>query len=621
MHSSHSSHTARCLALTLTLAACNNDGTATDDSSSGGSTSSASTSTSAATEVAPTSEPTSAGTVDSTGAVDTTGVAASTGAVDTTSAADTTGDTGVVEEFVKVQLIALNDFHGNLEPPAGSSGKITLPDTTKVDAGGAAFLATHVAALRADNPNTVVVSAGDLIGASPLTSALFHDEPTIELMNQIGLDYNAVGNHEFDEGASELLRMQTGGCHPQDGCGDQTPFPGADFQFLAANVLVSEQPVKTLLPSYAIHEVDGVRIAFIGMTLEGTPDIVTPSGIAGLTFVDEAERANALVPELTAMGVEAIVVLVHEGGYQAGLYDQCDGISGPIVDIVNNLADEIDVVISGHTHQAYNCLIADKFVTSAASFGRVLTDIDLEISTSTGDVSSVTAKNVVVTRDAADPEIDAFVAEYKTLAAPLANKEIGSITATLDRYPPMTAPIVDAQLAATAPAMLGGAQIAFMNPGGVRADLLYPAAPGEPKDGVVTYGEGFTVQPFGNSLVVMTLTGAQIDTLLEQQFVMGKDPYILQVSEGFTFAYSLSAPIGSKVDPASTKLNGVKIDLAKKYRVTVNSFMAAGGDGFAVLVDGSDRLGGANDMDALEDYFAANSPVSPPALDRITKLP
>ena len=568
----------------------------------------------------------SSGSTESSGTTDTTGTTGTTGTTDTTGTTGSSSTTeGPPEEFVQVQIVALNDFHGNLEPP---SGKITLPDMSKVDAGGAAFLATHIAALRADNPNTVLVSAGDVIGASPLTSALFHDEPTIEVMNQLGLAYNSVGNHEFDKGTAELLRMQSGGCSPIDGCADGTPFPGASFPFLAANVLVAQDPVKTLFPSYAIHEVGGVKLAFIGMTLEGTPGIVTPAGVAGLTFVDEVERANALVPEIQALGVEAIVVLLHEGGYQAGTFDECVGISGAIVDIATNLSPAIDLVVSGHTHQAYNCIIGDKVVTSASSFGRVLSDIDLEISTLTGDVATVSAKNIVVTRDFADPVIDTFVNQYKLLAAPLANKQIGSVTGTLEYVPIKNGPgtatmglvIADAQLAATADPKFGGAQIAFMNVGGVRADLLFPKAPGEPIDGVVTYGEAFAVQPFGNSLVVMTLTGAQIEILLEQQFTIAGNK-VMQPSKGFSFAWSAGAPLGAKVDPASIKLDGVTIDPAKSYRVVVNSFMAGGGDGFAVLVDGTERLGGAVDLEALEAYFAKNSPVAPPALDRVTLLP
>lgn len=544
------------------------------------------------------------------------------------------GGEGGAAPNVQVQLLAFNDFHGNLEPPAGSGGRITLPDSTQVNAGGAAYFATHVEALRAQNPdNTVVVSAGDLIGATPLVSALFHDEPTIEAMNRIGLDYNGVGNHEFDKGLGEILRMQYGGCSPVDGCLDGTSFPGAGFKFLAANVVVDQGTGNTLFPRYDVREIGGVKVAFIGMTLEGTPSIVTPTGVSGLTFMDEVDTVNDLVDELTADGVRAIVVLIHEGGYQTGFFDECTGISGPIVEIATNMSPEVDVIVSGHTHQAYNCDISGKLVTSAASFGRLITDIDLEISPDTGDVVTKAAENVIVTRDAADSDMESFVSEYVTLAAPLANAPIGSITADLTIAIPMGGNglfsmglvIADAQLEATQAPNLGGSQIAFMNPGGVRADLVYAASGAEASDGIVTYGEAFTVQPFGNSLVVMTLTGAQIETLLEQQFQLDANGNpknrILQVSQGFTYAYSAGAPMGDKVDPASMMLNGAPIDPAQTYRVTVNSFMAAGGDSFTVLIQGTERLGGALDLEALEAYFEARSPVSPPAIDRITMLP
>jgi 5'-nucleotidase len=544
------------------------------------------------------------------------------------------GGQGGAEGFVQVQILGINDFHGNLEPPPGSSGRIMLPDMTTVDAGGAIHLAAHVAALRAQNPNTVVVSAGDLIGASPLLSGLFHDEPTIEAMNLIGLELNGVGNHEFDEGSSELLRMQHGGCSPIDGCQDGTFFAGASFRFLAANVFVNPDEGKTLFPPYEIREFEGVSVAFIGMTLEGTPSIVTPIGVSGLVFQDEVDTVNALVPELQAMGIEAIVVLLHEGGYPTGFYNECPGISGPIVDIATNMTDAVDVIVSGHTHQAYNCVIANKVVTSAASFGRLITDIDLEISTLTGNVTSVTAENVIVTRDMMNADVQTLIDGYSAIATPLANREIGMISGDLLRMAPMGGPglssmgavIADAQLHATQPQGLGGAEIAFMNPGGVRADLLYAATnPPEAVDGIVRFGEAFSVQPFGNSLVVMTLTGDQIHTLLEQQFQLDQSgnpvTRILQVSQGFTYAYSAGAQIGSKIDPTSMMLNSVMIDPAQSYRVTVNSFMASGGDGFSVLVDGTERLGGALDLDALEGYFDDFSPVGPPALDRISLLP
>jgi 5'-nucleotidase len=528
---------------------------------------------------------------------------------------------------VDVQVLALNDFHGNLLPPSGSSGRVGA-----IDAGGVEYLATHVNNLRALNPNTVVVSAGDMVGASPLLSALFHDEPTIEAFNLIGLDFNAVGNHEFDEGWDELVRMQEGGCHPVDGCLDGDGFEGANFQFLAANVTRKDNG-KTIFPAYKMRAFAGAKIAFIGMTLEGTPSIVTPSGIAALDFHDEADTVNALIPELKKKGIETIVVIVHEGGAPSSFnYNGCVGVSGPIVDIVQRLDDEVDVVISGHTHQPYNCTIDNKLVTSAFSFGRLVTKIDLTIDRATGEVVSMAANNHIVTRDVPkDSMLTALIAKYQAIAAPLENRVIGSITATITRTNNAAGEsalgdvIADAQLYATTDPGNGGAVIAFMNPGGIRADLTYASSPAGEGDGFVTYGESFTVQPFGNNLVTLTLTGAQIDTLLEQQFVGCGQPVggqkVLQVSNGFTYSWSVSAPACNKVNPASIMLNGVQIDPTGSYRVTVNSFLADGGDNFSVLVQGTDRLGGAVDTDALEAYFTAFSPVAPGPQNRITVLP
>ena len=527
---------------------------------------------------------------------------------------------------VEVQILALNDFHGNLQPPAGSSGRVGT-----VDAGGAEYLATHVKALEATNRNTVVVSAGDLIGASPLLSALFHDEPTIEAMNQIGLDINAVGNHEFDEGADELLRMQNGGCHPTDGCLDGDGFAGADFEFLAANV-VDEASGDTIFPPYTIRNYNGAKVAFIGMTLEGTPLIVSPSGVAGLQFNDEADTVNALVPRLKQMGVSAVVVLVHEGGLPASGSDinTCTGISGPIVDIVERMDPRVDLVISGHTHQAYNCVIDGIPVTSALSFGRLVTDIDMRVDRAKKEVTSIAIQNKIVTRDVPkSPALTSLIDRYDAIAAPIANRDIGSITADITRANNAAGEsalgdvIADAQLDATDDPGFGDAVAAFMNPGGIRADLTYAGSSAGEGDGNVTYGEMFTVQPFGNSLVTLTLTGTQIDTLLEQQFDNPSpgSNRILQVSDGFTYTWSQSAPTGSKVNISSISINGVPIDPSASYRVTVNSFLADGGDGFSVLLQGTNRLGGAVDTDALEAYFAASSPVSPGPQNRITAAP
>ncbi len=530
---------------------------------------------------------------------------------------------------VDVQILALNDFHGNLEPPSGSSGRV---GTT--NAGGVEYLATHVNNLRALNPNTVVVSAGDMVGASPLLSALFHDEPTIEAFNLIGLDFNAVGNHEFDEGWHELVRLQEGGCHPVDGCQDGDDFAGANFQFLAANV-VRQDNGKTIFPAYKVRSFGSAKVAFIGMTLEGTPLIVTPSGISDLNFLDEADTVNALIPQLKAKGVETIVVLIHEGGAQNVATDpttinQCNGISGPILDIVNRLDDEVDVVISGHTHQPYNCVIDNKIVTSAFSFGRLVTKIDLSIDRNTDEVVKMSADNRIVTRDVAkDSMLTALIAKYNAIAAPLANRVIGSITAAITRTNNAAGEsalgdvIADGQLEATADPALGGAVVAFMNPGGIRADLSYASSQVGEGDGNVTYGEMFTVQPFGNSMVTMTLTGAQIERVLEEQFenCTASGARILQVSAGFTYTWSASGPVCDKVDPASIMLNGVTIDPAASYRVTVNSFLADGGDSFPTLKLGTDRLGGAVDTDAFEAYFKAHSPVAPGPQNRITRVP
>jgi 5'-nucleotidase len=517
---------------------------------------------------------------------------------------------------VRVRVLALNDFHGHLAPPPGSSGEVRSgPD--KVAAGGVAYLARHLATLRARAPqHTVVVAAGDLIGASPLTSALFHDEPTIEALNLSGLDIASVGNHEFDEGTAELQRMQAGGCHPVDGCQDGTPFAGARFQYLAANVLTEQG--KPLFPAYALREFEGVKVAFIGMTLEGTPEIVDGSGIRGLRFQDEVETVNALVPELKRQGAEAIVVIVHEGGNQSGTYDGCEGISGPIVAINKGLDRAVDALITGHTHQAYNCVLEGRRVTSAMSYGRLVTDLELVLDPATRDVVETSAHNLPVTRDVEGvAEVQALVERYDALAAPLRERVIGRVTARLQQpngrqFPSGESPlgnvIADAQLAATKDA---GAQVAFINPGGIRAEL---------DAGDVTYGEAFTVQPFGNALVTMTLTGAQLDTLLELQWQEDGATRIFAPSRGFSYTWKVSAPVGQKVDPASIRLDGKPVDPQGRYRVTVNNFLASGSDGFRVLAEGTDRRGGMVDVDALEAWLKNNSPLHPPETNRITRV-
>jgi 5'-nucleotidase len=541
-----------------------------------------------------------------------------------------------------VKIAAINDFHGQLQSPGNSFGK---------PVGGIDYLAAYVDAIRAKSPNSVVVSAGDLIGGTPLMSALFHDEPTIEAMNLLGLEINAVGNHEFDEGKDELLRMQHGGCHPTDpnSCqgnvvGTPYPFEGARFKFLAANVH-EKSDGKTLFAPYTIKNFKGNKVAFIGVTLEGTPSIVTPSGISTLDFKDEADTVNALVPKLRRHGVQNIVVLLHEGGADTtgADYKDCTGVSGAILDIVARLHDEVDMVISGHTHQSYLCSLPNSVgrnipVTSTNAQGRMVTEVDMVIDTARRDVASISVDNVLVDRSAAGitpvAELTTLVANYAALSAPLANQAIGQITATITRAnnaggeSALGDVIADAQLVATAPADLGGAVIAFMNPGGIRADFTYPGSAAGEGDGVVTYGEAFTVQPFGNSLVTKTLTGQQIYDLLEQQWA-GIQPYarILQVSQGFGYQHSFDTAAvfndvkgGTYVCDGSVTLNGVAIDKAGSYRVTMNSFLATGGDNFTVFNLGTDQLGGAVDLDAMTAYFQAHTPTAPGAQDRIVKV-
>jgi 5'-nucleotidase len=364
--------------------------------------------------------------------------------------------------------------------------------------------------------------------------------------------------------------------------------------------------------------------------------IVTPSGVAGLDFKPEVATVNALVQQLRdEQGVRTFVVLIHQGGVQNPPYplgyqsvNRCDNPTGDIFPIVQALDDQVDVVISAHTHQAYVCNIDGKLVTSAASFGRLITDVDLRIDHQSKDVTSATARNVIVTRDvAADATENAIVSGYNTLSAPIANRIVGSITADINRTPSHAGEtalgdvIADAQLDSTKDADFGSAVVAFMNPGGIRADLVFANSIGGEAPGQITYNEVFTVQPFSNVMTVKTMTGAQIYALLEQQFdnpSAGTDK-ILQVSNGFTYSYDRTQAAGSRVVAGSVEINGVPVDPGSSYRVAMNNFLATGGDGFSVFNQGTDQLGGEVDIDALVNYFLKNSPLAPGPQDRITR--
>ena len=524
---------------------------------------------------------------------------------------------------VQVKILAINDFHGNLKAPQGGI-RIRDPHdpskTLNVPAGGAEHMATALNELRAKNPNHIFVAAGDLVGATPLVSALFHDEPTVESLNLMGLEASAVGNHEFDKGSVELLRLQRGGCHPRDGCKGPQPFGGARYKYLGAGI-VDTRSGQPLLPSTHVKRFQGIPVAFIGLTLKDTPSIVVPEGVAHLTFGDEAETVNALVPGLRQQGIEAIVVLIHEGGVPTGDYNECPGISGPIVDIVKKLDRAVDVVISGHTHRAYNCRIDDRLVTSADKYGTVVSEIDLTLDPNTGDVTQARADNLIVRTDryAKDAAQTKLIATYEGLAAPLAKRVVGRVSAPLTRdespagETPIGAVIADAQLAATTTD--AGAQLALMNPGGLRANLSGDA------NGQVRYEDLFAVQPFYNNLVTLTLTGAQLQRALEQQWLNQPRPRVLQVSRGFSYTWDGSKPPGQRVVPGSLRLNGAPIEPQQRLRVTINSFLAGGGDNFSLFKqDARDPRTGMMDVDALERYVSAAGTVAAPTAPRIQRV-
>jgi 5'-nucleotidase len=558
---------------------------------------------------------------------------------------------------VQGQFLSYNDFHGAIDPPSGT-GAVVNAGGTSTPAGGVEYLATWLKKLRDDAANqgrqTTTVGAGDLIGATPLVSAAFHDEPTIELMNEIGLQVSSVGNHEFDEGVAELIRMQDGGCHPVDGCQDGDGFGGARFTYLAANTINNKTGLP-ILPPIDVKFIKGVPVGFVGLTLEGTASIVNPAGIKDVHFADEIETANKWGNLLKLFGVKAQVLLVHEGGQQAfgvptpGVSD-CSAFSGPIVSIVAGLNPEFGLVASGHTHRFYSCVLPNaastSVVTSAGSNGQLITDIDYSLDRRTGKFASITAKNVIVENgvpdgnggwlkdakgvflknpDTVDANAKKVADKYRTAVAPIANRVVGSISEDITRTPtaagetPLGDVIADAQLAYT---QANGAVIALMNPGGIRADFDAEASAGGEAVGQITYGEAFTVQPFNNLVVTQTLTGAQLKEVLEQQFTgyAGQSSTkILQVSAGLTYSYDRTAALGSRVSALS--LNGTAIDPAASYRVTTNDFLANGGDGFTNLTAGTERTTAPGfDIDALVAYLGAGAPVAPGPADRITLL-
>jgi 5'-nucleotidase len=533
----------------------------------------------------------------------------------------------------EVQILAINDFHGNLEPPSvtyeGSNGIVPT--------GGAAYLATALKQVR--TRSSITVAAGDLISASPLVSSLFYDEPTIKALSDSGLGLASVGNHEFDRGPDELKRMQAGGCREHK-AGDTRqscklePFAGAKFQYLAANVI--DRDGQTFFPSTALRDLGGVRIGFIGMTLKQTGTLVSPDGVKGLAFTDEAATANALVPYLRSAGARAIVLLIHQGGSTTGKFDDptCPGLSGDILPIIEKLDPAIQLVVSGHTHNAYICSLptagGQRLLTSAGKYGALVTDIRLSFGPD-GSLAAQRAEFVPVQGEAidnartkaplnpnyrvfpADPQVAAMVQRYKAEAAIVANRSVGTLSGPLAKgdvssESQASSLIADAQLYVARDPAKGAAELSFMNNGGARTDLI----PGQ--GGVVTYGQIFAMQPFANNLVTITLTGADIKALLEQQFDSGLNsvtrPNLIMPSANVRFSFDRSRAAGQRI--VDVKIDGKPLDPARSYRVTVNNFLASGGDNFTVLKRGSNPVDGGLDLDATEAYLKTNPPVPQP---------
>lgn len=552
-----------------------------------------------------------------------------------------------------VNILAFNDFHGNLEPPKRfieAEDPNDRSKTVRIPVGGVSYFADAIKKLRAQYPNNAVVSAGDLISASPLTSSLFLDEPTIETMNEIQIDFNAVGNHEFDRGTDELRRLQNGGCQQYTStkpCQINPKFEGAKFNFLAANVSMKADPNKTLFPAYKVKSYGGIPVAFIGMTLKATPSIVSAAGIKDVNFHDEADTVNALIPELKKQGIEAIVVVVHEGVAPSTKFNQktCDGLSGPLLGILDRLDPAVDVVVSGHTHQSYICDYSTKnpqkpfLLTSAGQYGTAITNIQLELDGKTGDVIKKDAKQVPVQSEAYSsgsttvnltdlyekfnktPSIEAILDQYRQAVTTISARVVGTADGVINRNATESGEsalgnlIADAQQAMALTASNQGSDFTLMNPGGVRADLLVNT------NNQITFGDVFTVQPFGNSIVTLSLTGQQIRDVLEQQWsgANAATVRILQPSKEFSYTYkkdASSSPRASNILVAGQPLLDSKV-----YRVTVNSFLADGGDNFTVLKQGKNPVGGGQDIDALEQYVARHSPLAAPKTDRIKVIP
>ena len=508
---------------------------------------------------------------------------------------------------IEINLVALNDFHGNLEPSKYTYTPPGANESRTIQAGGIDVLKGALDTFRKDDPDLLFVAAGDLVGASPAVSSMFADEPSIVALNRMGLVASSLGNHEFDQGPKELLRQQHGGCdspRPNKACRFSPDFKGAGFTYLAANV-VDAQTGKNLVPGWRIVDVKGVKVGLIGAVLHDLASVTVASSIKGLAVNDEAASINAVLPALRAQGAQVFVVLIHEGGFADQPYDKadCNTLHGPIVAIAKKLDPAIRLVISGHSHTGYLCKVDGKVVTQADAYGHLLSRIKLTLDPATKAVEGIQVRNVVMTAGAFKPDagLSAYLADVRAKSREVLAKPVARIAAGLSRHEAPSGEsalgdvIADAAVAATRDQ---GAQIGFMNPGGIRKDL--EAGEG----GVVTFGQAQAVLPFGNTLVVMDLTGAQLRRALEQQWdrPAASSPSIQSVSGSLAYDWDGTLPAGRRV--ANVKVDGVPLDDNKTYRVVANNFLAEGGDNIPMFAKGTRRVEtGVRDLDALIAYL------------------
>ncbi|WP_202079528.1 bifunctional metallophosphatase/5'-nucleotidase [Caldalkalibacillus salinus] len=494
------------------------------------------------------------------------------------------------ERYIEVQLLGTNDFHGQLDVYSTVDGQM---------AGGAEYLAAYLKAYEEQNKNTLIVHAGDMVGASSPVSSLLQDEPSVEFMNRVGFDVGTVGNHEFDEGVEEMMRLIDGGEHEVTG-----EFEGANFPYTVANV-VDEETEEPILPPYIIKKVNGMPIGFVGVVTTDTENIVLPSGIEGVTFTDEATAINNAVEGLKAEGVKSIVVLAH---VPASSDEDGANPAGEVVDFAPQLDDEVDVILAGHNHSYTNAVVDGKLIVQSYSYGTAFSKIDLQIDPRTKDIVQKEAKIITTYHDGIDPdsEIKDMVNGYVEAVDPLINRVVGQTNEIITRDQNEAGESALGNLVADSQRAAMDTDFAFMNPGGIRTDL---------DEGEITWGELYTMLPFGNSLVTMTLTGEQIETLLEQQWA-GSYPRILQLS-GLHYTWDQNAPYGEKI-MSMTDHEGQPIQPDGSYSVTVNNYIAEGGDGFTVLKEGENQTYGPLALDAMVEYIEnQGGSIEAPELNRI----